>query len=139
MDGHVFLAYDYPVLGAFWTVLFIVGATMWLILLFRVIADLFRDHQMSGMAKAGWLLCVLFLPFLGVFMYVVVRGGTMYDREVRTYENRQRAMYGRDAPATAHDDTGAGDLDELAKLADLKAHGDISEAEYAHAKERILH
>ncbi|MFJ8275727.1 hypothetical protein ACIRA2_00390 [Streptomyces griseoviridis] len=48
MNGPVFLAYDYPVLGAFWTVLFITLATMWFILLFRVVADIFRDHTMGG-------------------------------------------------------------------------------------------
>ncbi|MEE4545164.1 SHOCT domain-containing protein [Streptomyces sp. V4-01] len=138
MDGQVFLAYDYPVLGAFWTVLFIVGATMWLILLFRVIADIFRDHAMSGTGKAAWLLCVLFLPFLGVFLYVIARGGSMNEREVSTYQDRQRSRYARMAPP-AHGGSDIGDLDELAKLADLKAHGDISEAEYAEAKERILH
>jgi hypothetical protein len=136
MDGHVLLAYDYPVLGAFWTVLFIVGATMWLILLFRVIADIFRDHSMRGPAKAGWLLCVLFLPFLGVFVYVVARGDSMSRREVERYQEQQRTYA---AAVRTADDTGPGDLDELAKLADLKAHGDISEAEYEHAKERILH
>ncbi|MEU7324541.1 SHOCT domain-containing protein [Streptomyces griseoviridis] len=139
MNGPVFLAYDYPVLGAFWTVLFITLATMWFILLFRVVADIFRDHTMGGPQKALWLICVLCLPFLGVFVYVIARGGAMGEREARRDAELRQAMSASAARTGAPSGTTPRDLDELAKLADLKAHGDISEAEYAHAKERILH
>jgi Phospholipase_D-nuclease N-terminal len=127
------LAYDYPVLGLFWTVLFVTVGAMWLVLLFRVVADIFRDHGMGGLAKTAWLLCVLVLPFLGVFLYLMARGGKMSVREAERDEERRRAM----APYTAR--TGASDVEDLAKLADLKSHGDISEAEYVRAKEKILH
>jgi uncharacterized membrane protein len=137
MDGHLVLAYDYPVLGLFWTVLFITAAVLWFILLVRVVADIFRDHTMGGAAKTGWLLCVLILPFLGVFMYLIARGDKMSEREARRDEELQRAMGSPTTRSSTH--TSAADIDDLAKLADLKAHGDISEAEYAQAKERILH
>lgn len=133
MDGHVVLAYDYPVLGVFWTVLFITVGVMWFILLLRVVADIFRDHTMGGLAKTGWLLCVLLLPFLGVFIYIIARGDEMSAREVKRDEEMQRNT------RNSTTQTSAADIDELAKLADLKAHGDISEADYARARERILH
>jgi hypothetical protein len=131
----MFLAYDYPVLGVFWTVLFATAAVMWFILLVRVVADIFRDHTMGGVAKTGWLLCVLILPFIGVFIYLLARGDEMRDRDAERDAELQRTMRGTTAQST----TSAADIDELAKLADLKAHGDISEADYARAKERILH
>jgi hypothetical protein len=133
----MYLAYDYPVLGIFWTVLLVSVAAMWIILLVRVIADIFRDHTMGGLAKTGWLLCVLVLPFLGVFMYLIARGDKMSARDAERDAELRRSMGGATAHGTPH--TGSEDIEDLAKLADLKAHGDISEADYARAKERILH
>jgi uncharacterized protein (DUF58 family) len=131
------LAYSYPVLGVFWTVLFVTVGAMWFVLLFRVIADIFRDHSLGGLGKTGWLLCVLILPFLGVFMYLIARGDKMSARDAERDAELQRAAGG--ATAQGRTSTSSADVDELAKLADLKAHGDISEADYIRAKERILH
>lgn len=66
---------DYPLLNLFLTMLYFFLWVMWFFLLFKVITDLFRDHSLSGWAKAGWLIVVLVLPYLGVFLYLVVRGG----------------------------------------------------------------
>jgi hypothetical protein len=77
------LAYDYPVLGAFWTVMWIFLWVLWIILLFRIIGDIFRDDALGAAAKTGWLIFVVVLPFLGVFIYVLARGKGMGDREVR--------------------------------------------------------
>ncbi|WUH89635.1 PLDc N-terminal domain-containing protein [Streptomyces sp. NBC_00433] len=74
MNGHMVLASGYPVLGAFLTIVFLVGAAVWLILLFRVISDLFSDDSVSGAGKALWLVFLIFLPFLGVFLYLIARG-----------------------------------------------------------------
>ncbi|MET8680767.1 SHOCT domain-containing protein [Streptomyces sp. NPDC004647] len=132
MDANVLLAYDYPVLGVFLTVLFLAVGAMWLILLFRVVADIFRDHSMGGLGKTAWLVCVMFLPFLGVFMYLIARGDKMSEREARREAVQSVSSRSADHPS-------AQDLDELARLADLKAHGDLSDAEYERAKTRILH
>lgn len=132
MNGNVVLAYDYPVLGAFWTVLFIVVATMWLILLFRVVADVFRDHSLSGLGKTAWLVGILFLPFLGVFLYLIARGDRMGQREIDRMQDMHRPT---GSSARVMPDTSTA---ELAELADLKARGSISEAEYERAKGRIL-
>jgi cbb3-type cytochrome oxidase subunit 3 len=133
------LAYDYPVLGAFWTILFLVAAVAWLILLVRVIADIFQDHQMGGLGKTAWLLCVMFMPFLGVFLYLIARGGRMSERAARREAALQGAGTASAYRSRATGGTTIAEMDELARLADLKAHGDITEAEYARAKEKILH
>lgn len=125
---------DYPLLNLFWTMLVFFGWVIWLFLLFRVFADLFRDHEMNGWAKAGWTIVVIVLPLLGVLIYLVVRGGGMARRdaaEAQRQEERFRS-YVRDtaqAPSTA---------DELAKLAALKDKNAISADEYERAKSRIL-
>ncbi|MFC8491601.1 MULTISPECIES: SHOCT domain-containing protein [unclassified Streptomyces] len=133
------LAYDYPVLGAFWTVLWIFLWVLWIVLLFRVIADVFRDDDLGGAAKTGWLVFVVLIPFLGVFVYVLARGGDMGKREARHLQDRQRAFddYVRE---TAGGGAGPGnEADQLAKLAEIRAKGDITDAEFQRAKEKILH
>ncbi|MGP3927593.1 SHOCT domain-containing protein [Streptomyces sp. 8N616] len=137
MDGYVFLAYDYPVLGAFWTVMWIFLWVVWLMLLFRVIADVFRDHDLSGWAKAGWLLFVIVVPFLGVLVYVITRGKEMGKRETLHAQARQEELeeYLR---RTVAGTSGMSAADELAKLSELKARGEISEAEFQQTKEKIL-
>jgi hypothetical protein len=134
MDGYLVLAYDYPVLGAFWTVMWIFLWIMWLMLLFRIIIDIFRDHEMSGGAKAAWLIFVLVIPFLGVLVYVIVRGKDMGKRELTQAEKQQAAMdsYIRETAG------GASGADQLAKLSELKAKGEISEQEFERAKQKIL-
>ncbi|MCP3819268.1 SHOCT domain-containing protein [Streptomyces sp. A3M-1-3] len=136
MDAYLVLAYDYPVLGAFWTVMWIFLWIMWLMLLFRIIVDIFRDHQMNGWVKAGWLLFVLIIPFLGALVYVCVRGKEMGKREIRQAQEQQAAM---DAYIRETAGSGGGGADELTKLSELKARGDLSESEFQRAKEKLLH
>ncbi|MGP4000041.1 SHOCT domain-containing protein [Streptomyces sp. 8N706] len=138
MSGDVFLAYDYPVLGAFWTVMWIFLWVFWLILLFRVITDVFRAHDLSGWAKAAWILFVIVVPFLGVLAYVIVRGADMGKREIR-HAKAQQDTFNAYLRETAGGPDGHGSVEQLAKLSDLKARGDISEAEFRRAKEKILH
>ncbi|MEV5282577.1 SHOCT domain-containing protein [Streptomyces sp. NPDC051994] len=112
---------------------------MWLILLFRVIGDIFRDDALSGWGKAGWTLFVCVLPFLGVFVYLIARGRGMGRREVRQAQKQEQAFrsyvqeVAADAPAS-----GATRADELAKLAGLHDHGDITDSEYEKAKTKVL-
>ncbi|MFC8272645.1 SHOCT domain-containing protein [Streptomyces sp. NPDC057271] len=133
------LAYDYPVLGAFWTVMWIFLWVLWIVLLFRVIGDIFRDDELSGAAKTGWLVFVVLVPFLGVFVYVLARGKGMGKRETRHVQAQQQALddYIRE---TAGSGTGPGnEADQLAKLSEIRAKGDITDTEFQRAKEKILH
>ena len=137
MGSYVNLAYDYPVLGAFWTVMWIFLWVMWIFLLFRVIVDIFRDDSLSGWAKTGWLVFTIVLPFLGVFVYVIARGKDMGKREQEHARAKLEATdrYVRETAGTGP----ASEADQLAKLSEVRARGDISEEEFRQAKEKVLH
>ncbi|GFH39087.1 SHOCT domain-containing protein [Streptomyces pacificus] len=134
MDDAVDLAYDYPVLGAFWTVMWIFLWVVWLVLLFRVFVDIFRDHEMNGWAKAAWIVFMLLIPFLGVLIYIIVRGRDMGRREIQHAQEQQEA-FNAYIRQTAQ---GAGTGDELARLAELRSKGDLSEEEFQRAKDKLL-
>ncbi|MCZ4125157.1 SHOCT domain-containing protein [Streptomyces sp. H39-S7] len=137
MSAPMNLAYDYPLLGIFWSMFLFFLWIMWFMLLFRVIRDIFRDHEMSGWAKAGWLVLTILLPFLGVLVYVIARGGTMGRREVAQAREQQAAFnsYVREAATEGRPSNSA---DELAKLSKLRAAGDITDEEFSRAKGLIL-
>ena len=73
------LAYDYPLLGMFWTLLWFFLWVAWIIILFRVFVDIFRSHDLGGWGKALWSIFVLIVPFLGVFIYLIARGHGMQE------------------------------------------------------------
>ncbi|MFF4958270.1 SHOCT domain-containing protein [Streptomyces sp. NPDC001222] len=137
MVTQTYLAYDYPLLSAFWTLLWFFLWVMWFVLLFRVVLDIFRDDSMGGWAKAGWLVFCLVLPFLGVFAYVVVRGREMGRREMAQARAQQRAVddYIRETAGTRGPTSG---VDELARLSEMRARGDITDDEFRRAKELVL-
>lgn len=137
MDSYVNLAYDYPVLGAFWTIMWIFLWVIWIFLLVRVIADIFRDDSMSGWAKTGWLVFTIVLPFLGVFVYLIARGKNMGRRE-QEHAKAKMAETDRYIRETVGA-TGPSEADQLAKLSEIRARGDISDEEFRQVKARILH
>ena len=128
------LTTSYPVLSVFWTMLEFFFLFLWIFLVISVFFDIFRSEDLSGGAKALWVIFVIVLPFLGVFIYILARGASMHERSARQVRRQDEAMqaYVRDAagsPSTA---------DELAKLADLKEKGVISAEEYEKAKAKVL-
>ncbi|MEU0287978.1 SHOCT domain-containing protein [Streptomyces sp. NPDC052492] len=137
MTGMTYLAYDYPLLGALLTMVVFFLWIMWFILLFRVVVDIVRDDSLSGWAKTGWLVFTIVLPFLGVFVYVIARGRNMGRREMAQARAQQEALdsYIRE---TAKGAGGTGSVDELARLSEIKARGDISDDEFRRAKELVL-
>ncbi|MFJ8111529.1 SHOCT domain-containing protein [Streptomyces sp. NPDC096132] len=138
MTGDTYLAYDYPLLSAFWTMLIFFLWIMWFVLLFRVIVDIFRDDDLSGWAKAGWLVFCICLPFLGVFVYVVARGKNMGRREIAQAQAQQKQFddYIRETAKGSGGTTSS--VDELARLSEIKARGDITDEEFNRAKELVL-
>ncbi|CAM5347047.1 SHOCT domain-containing protein [Streptomyces pilosus] len=138
MSGATYLAYDYPLLSAFWTLLVFFLWIMWFILLFRVVMDIFRDDALSGWGKAGWLAFTIVLPFLGVLVYVIARGKNMGRREIAQARAQQDAFdsYVRETAKGTAGPTSS--VDELARLSEIKARGDISEDEFRRAKELVL-
>jgi hypothetical protein len=128
------LGSSYPLLDAFWTILYLFIFILWLSVLFRVIFDIFRSHDLSGWGKAGWFLFILALPLVGVLAYLIVRGGSMHERDLRMAQAQGQALHSYMQGMAGH--TSA--ADELAKLADLKAKGVINDAEFDQAKAKIL-
>ena len=124
----------YPLLDAFWTMLWFFLWILWFFLLFRVILDIFRSKDLGGWGKAGWLIFVIILPFLGVFVYLIARGGKMNQRDVEDAQAADQAMraYVRDAASEGST------ADELTKLADLRDRGVISEGEFQQSKAKVL-
>jgi hypothetical protein len=127
------LGYDYPLMGAFWTMFWFFVWILWIMLLFRVFGDIFRSH-MSGWAKAAWTIFTVFVPFLGVFVYLIAHGHDMGRRDLERAQAQQEAF-----TAYVQDAAGAGgSADELAKLADLKERGVISDVEFEQQKAKVL-
>jgi hypothetical protein len=128
------LAYDYPLLGVFWTMLWFFLWVVWLMLLFRIFGDIFRSHDMGGFAKTLWILFVILVPFLGVLVYVIARGKAMTQRDIDTARANQQAFddYVRQ---TARPSSAA---DELTKLSALRDQGVLSDTEFAAQKAKLL-
>ena len=130
------LGYDYPLLGVFWTMLWFFLFIVWIWLLIIVFADIFRSHDLGGFAKALWVIFVIILPFLGVFIYLIARGGKMQEHADQQAKDQDQAMrsYIQDVNASS----GGGTADQLAKLNDLKNQGVLTDAEFEAQKAKLL-
>jgi hypothetical protein len=128
------LAYTYPLLSIFWTMLEIFFFVIWIYLLFIVFVDIFRSQDMGGLAKALWVIFVIVLPYLGVFVYLIARGGKMHERAAAQAKQQQKAFDSYVQQAAG----GSSTADQLSKLADLKDKGTITEAEFAAEKAKLL-
>jgi len=123
-----------PLLDLFVTMLWFFLFIAWIWLLISVYADVFRSADLSGVAKAFWVLFVLVLPYLGVLIYLIVRGGSMHERSVALQQESQRAAeaYIREVAQNGSS------ADELVKLAQLRDQGVLSSEEFAAQKAKVL-
>ncbi len=121
-----------PLLDLFWTILIIFLFVAWIWVLISVLIDVFRN-DISGWAKALWVLFIVFLPILGVLAYLVVHGSDMSQRQMDRATEAQRAQdeYIRDV-------AGSTQADELAKLGALRDQGVLSEDEFQSKKAKLL-
>ena len=126
---------NYPLLDIFLSTLYFFLWILWIMLLFWILMDIFRSDDLSGWGKAGWVIFVIILPFLGVFVYLIARGKSMGERQARDAQARdeQFRAYVKDAASE-----GQSQSDELAKLAGLHQQGVLSDQEFAAAKAKIL-
>jgi len=110
---------------------------IWIYLLIIVFGDIFRSHDLSGVGKAIWALFVVVLPYLGVFIYLLFRGGKMHEHAVADAQAHDQAFrqYVRNA---ADEPANGGPADELARLADLKERGVISDVEFERLKAKVV-
>jgi type VI protein secretion system component VasK len=128
------IATSYPLLDAFLTMLWIFLFIIWIWLLILVVGDIFRSRDLSGWGKGLWVLGIIILPWLGVLIYLIARGGKMHERQIQAAQAQEEAFrdYVRQtaaAPSSA---------DQLAKLADLRDRGVISDTEFQAEKAKIL-
>ena len=129
------LAYTYPLADLFGTMLGLFVFFIWFWLLIVIFGDIFRSRDMGGGAKALWVIFVIILPFLGIFVYLIARGGKMHERAEQAAQQQQKAFddYVKQAAGTS-----GNTADQLAKLADLKAQGVLTDAEFEAQKAKIL-
>ncbi|GGW47832.1 membrane protein [Streptomyces lucensis JCM 4490] len=138
MSAQTYLAYDYPLLGVFWTMLEFFLWIIWFVLLFKVIVDIFRDDTLGGWAKAAWTLFVVVLPFLGILVYLIARGRGMGQRELADARAQREAFDSYVRQAAGGGAAATGSADELERLAGMRSRGDITEDEFRRAKDQVL-
>lgn len=107
---------------------------IWIWILFTIITDLFRDHEMSGWAKAAWILFLVFIPFVTMLIYLIARGSGMRDRAIKAQADTKK-HFDEYVRTQAH---AASPADELHKLNELKEKGALSAEEFDQAKAKLL-
>ena len=127
---------SYPLLDAFWTIVEIFLWVIWIWILISVFIDIFRSHDLSGWAKALWFLFVLFIPLIGVLVYLIVRGDSMHERQLQQARAEDQAARAYIQQAAA--DAPASTADQLEKLANLRDRGVITPEEFEREKAKIL-
>ncbi len=129
------IATSYPLLDAFLTMLWIFLFIIWIWLLIMVFSDIFRSHDLGGWGKALWVIGIIIFPLVGVLLYLIVRGGKMHERQIQ-YAQAQQAAFRDYVQQTAASSTGT--AEELAKLADLRDRGVLSDEEFQQEKAKAL-
>jgi hypothetical protein len=120
----------------FWSMVWFFLFFIWVWLLITVFSDIFRSRDLNGWSKALWSLFVFAFPYLGVFIYLVARGGKMNERNADAIAQRNDQM--RDYVQETAGSNGQSAAEEIARLAQLRDAGTLSEAEFQQAKARAL-
>ena len=128
---------NYPLLAVFWTMLEFFAFVIFIFLVFTLATDIFRSDDLSGWAKAAWLLFIVFIPVIGIFAYLIARGRGMRERaeEVRARQMRQSEMMNAHLTAKQQEPTAA---EQLSRLADLRQRGVLSAEEFDNEKAKVL-
>jgi hypothetical protein len=120
----------------FWTSVWIFFLIMFIWLFIAIVSDLFRDHELSGWAKALWVVALIVLPLLGSLVYVIARGQGMAERSA-AHAQRERAELDSYIRSTAAS-SGTGPVDDLTRLTELRNSGTITDAEFESMKARVV-
>ena len=134
MGGSHLLAADYPFLDVLWTMLIFFLWIIWFWILITVFIDLFRRKDTSGVSKVLWIIFVILVPFLGVFIYLLVNHDGMADRNIQQAQAQRAQMdqYVRDTAGSG------GAAAEIEKAKGLLDSGAISQAEFDAIKAKAL-
>jgi type VI protein secretion system component VasK len=127
---------SYPLLNVFWSMFVFFLWIIWIWILIWIFIDIFRSHDLSGWAKALWVLFVLFIPLIGVLVYLIARGGKMHEHAAQ--DARQQDQEFRQYVQQAAASSPASTADQLSKLADLRDRGVISAEEFEREKAKVL-
>ncbi len=130
----MFIAADYPFLDVLWTMLIFFAWIIWFWLLITVFADVFRRHDTSGFAKVLWIIFVIVLPFLGVFIYLIVNHDGMTQRSMKEAQT-QRAQMDDYVRSVAGSGGAAAEIERAKGLLDS---GAITQAEFDAIKAKAL-
>jgi ABC-type multidrug transport system fused ATPase/permease subunit len=130
------LAYDYPLGGVFLSMLYFFLFFIWIWILITVFMDIFRSPDLDGWLKALWSIFVIILPFLGVFIYLIARGGKMQERKLQDAAQQKQAFdsYVRETAGSSGIDV----TSQLTELANLKSQGVLTDAEFEAQKAKVL-
>ena len=136
-ERHVFAA-DWGVGQVLWTMIYFFFLFAFIWILITVLIDLFRDHELSGVAKALWVIFLIFLPLIGTIVYLIARGGGMHDRAAKAAAKQQQAMdeYIRQTASTTGGAGGA--AEQIAQAHTLLESGAITQAEFDALKAKAL-
>jgi type VI protein secretion system component VasK len=126
---------DYPLLNLFWTMLWLFLWILWIFLLIRIITDVFRSEDLGGGSKALWTIFIIVLPFLGVLVYLILRGNDMTRRDRRDAQVADQAARSYIQTAAG---TSSSTAEELSKLAALRDQGVLTDAEFTTQKAKLL-
>src|SRR3954462_14393694 len=128
------LAADYPFMNVFWSILIFFAWVCWIMLLFRVFADVFRRTDIGGWGKAGWIVMVVILPWLGVLIYLMANGRHMGDRDLQQARASQ-AQFDNYVKTVANS---SGPADQINTAKELLDSGTIDQAEFQALKAKAL-
>jgi Phospholipase_D-nuclease N-terminal len=120
----------------FWSVLWFFFLFIWIMVLFHVLTDLFRDHSVSGVEKTLWVLFLVFLPFLAVFIYLLVRGKGMGERAAAQRQRAQQEFEGYVRNVAATSETTP--TEQIARAKELLDTGAIDRSEFERLKAKAL-
>ena len=129
---------NYPLLAVFWTMLEFFAFVIFIFLVFTLATDIFRSEDLSGWGKAGWLMFILFIPFIGMLTYLIVRGRSMRERADAVRVQRMREQDIIRSHMTAQQQQEPTAADQLSRLADLKQRGVLSAEEFDREKAKVL-
>jgi hypothetical protein len=131
---HMVFATSYPFLGIFWSMLIFFAWVIFIWIAITVLIDLFRRHDLSGWAKAAWVIFVIILPFLGVLIYLIAYHQGMADRRTKEVKESQQ-QFDEYVRTTAAAGGAASEIEKAKKLLD---DGTITQAEFDAIKTKAL-
>jgi hypothetical protein len=120
-----------------WSMLWFTLFFIWIWILITVFADIFRSDDLGGWGKALWCIFVVVLPYLGVFVYLIARGSRMHERDAVAMQAQRAAQdeYIRQAVSAQ---SGSSAASEIARLAELRDQGTLTEAEFQAMKAKTI-